>query len=264
MRMEIDKALSELRERLKKAMPDNPVVDGWSSFAQCDEDGVIRECLRRIETMTPCARTCIEIGCSDGLENNTHQLLLDGYTGVWIEGDANKAQFLSEHLGGLEFERLRVKQSVVDQNNCSSLMREAQTFLGSADLDFLGLDIDGNDLHLTKSLLSVFTPKLIVVEYNAKFPPPTTLVMRYNAQHEWSSDDYFGASLQAWVNELTAYRLVGCNLSGVNAFFVRDDLSAAFTLYPIEALYQPPRYWLASGSPGHPNSLKWLKQSLAG
>jgi hypothetical protein len=54
--------------------------------------------------------------------------------------------------------------------------------------------------------------------------------------------------------------LICCNISGANAFFANEKFSNLFTCYPVEELYQPARYWLASGAPGHASSLKWVRQ----
>jgi hypothetical protein len=86
-------------------------------------------------------------------------------------------------------------------------------------------------------------------------------VIDYNPTHEWEQDDYYGATLQSWVDALQGYTLVSCNLSGVNAFFVRNDLMLKFTQYPIEMLFQPCRYWLI-GITGHGHTMKWLQQVL--
>ena len=111
--------------------------------------------------------------------------------------------------------------------------------------------------------LKEIAPKIICVEYNGKFPPPTSMAMAYVGDHQWAEDDYYGATLQAWVDLFKdGYTLVSCNLSGVNAFFVRNDLLDAFKVYPVDQLYQPCRYWLV-GNNGHRSSMKWLKQKLA-
>lgn len=258
----ITQDLIALRDRLRIAMPDNPIHAGWASYSQCDEDGIIRDCLTRIHGTLPRNGTCIEIGCSDGLENNTHQLLLDGYSGFWVEGDKTKIEYLRDALGGLRFDRLFVKEAFVTLDNVADLVREAVRHLGTREFDFLTLDVDGNDLHLMRAALADCSPRLVCVEYNAKFPPPSRLVMRYDAAHVWRADDFFGASLQSWIDALSGYTLVCCNLSGANAFFVRSDLAGSFSKYSAAELYQPPRYWLANGSVGHENSLKWLRQSL--
>lgn len=255
-------SLSEIKEKIKIALPDNPVSCGWSSFSQCDEDGIIRECLRRIGLETSLSKRFIEISCGDGLENNSHQLLLDGFSGVWVEGDDSKVNFLNEQLGGLRFSRLLIEHVFVDCENFSDLIRKSLAFLVDEEIDFFSLDVDGNDFYLMDLLIGICRPKLLCVEYNPKFPPPSNIVMPYDGSHVWAGDDYYGASLQAWVDQLIGYKLVCCNLSGVNAFFVRNEFSNLFPTYDIDALYQPPRYWLANGSHGHKNSLKWLRQSI--
>lgn len=261
-RLDIYREFERVRSALQATMPANPLLHGWSSYSQCDEDGIIRYCLEQIGKQSELSKTFVELGCADGLENNTHQLLLDGYRGVWCEGSSEKIAFIKGQLGGLSFSALKIMETFVSTENIGQLMAEAREFLEVVDLDFLTVDLDGNDLHLMDGMLKVFSPKLICVEYNAKFVPPTRLVMRNDVNHGWAGDDFYGASLQSWVDELTQYSLVCCNASGANAFFVDNKYAHLFEIYPLERLYQPPRYWLANGSLGHVNSMKWLAQRL--
>lgn len=256
--------IRSLQSRIAETMPDNPALFGWAAYSQCDEDGIIRECLRRISENTPLSRTFIEVGCADGLENNTHLLLLDRFRGAWIDGASEKVRAIGEALGGTVFERLWVIEAMVTLESAGSLAQRAGRFLGVDSLDFFSLDIDGNDWHVLPIFLRELNPKLVCVEYNAKFPPPSRLVMRYEEGHSWGGNDYFGASLQSWADLLTeqGYTLVCCNLSGANAFFVRNDLLNGFTSYPPEQLYQPVRYSLIETEKGHAASLLWAKQSL--
>jgi FkbM family methyltransferase len=249
---------------MAQTMPDNPTVLGWAAYSQCDEDGIIRECLRRIAKNIPLSRTFVEIGCACGLENNTHLLILDGFKGIWIDGANEKMNGIGNALNGITFERLWAIEAIASLDSAQQLARRSKMYLGIESIDFLSLDIDGNDWHVLPSFSRELNPKLVCVEYNAKFPPPSRLVMRYNETHSWGGDDYFGASLQSWVDLMTeqGYVLICCNLSGANAFFVRRDLLDGFKCYPIEQLYQPPRYALIEVSKGHPSSLKWLKQDL--
>ena len=256
-----EQCLTGLRESLARATPGNPALQGWQSYSQCDEDGIIRECLRRIALQAPLSHTFVEVGCADGLENNTHQLLLDGFAGCWIDGDADKIRFIETEVGSLQTPALRVRHAFVTLESIEGVMRDCRGFLGTGDVDFLSFDIDGNDTHLVGKSLGVIRPKLVCIEYNAKFPPPTRLEMRYDAGHRWAGDDYFSASLQSWVDLLDGYVLVSCNLSGANAFFVRQDVAQDFPRHPVEALYQPPRYWLV-GPSGHRASLRWLRQTV--
>lgn len=259
-----DAGVEILKSKIAKAMPNNPVLFGWAAYSQCDEDGIIRECLNRIAANTILSRTFVEVGCADGLENNSHLLLLDGFRGVWIDGAKEKIGSIQKTLGGTAFNRLWIVEAMVSLNTAESLGRRVKRFLGDELIDFLSLDIDGNDWHVLPPFLRELNPKLVCVEYNAKFPPPIRLVMRYDETHTWGGGDYFGASLQSWVDLLTGqgYTLVCCNLSGANAFFVRNDLLKGFNCYPTEQLYQPPRYSLIETPKGHVPSLLWAKQTL--
>jgi hypothetical protein len=72
----------------------------------------------------------------------------------------------------------------------------------------------------------------------------------------------FGASLSAMDRMLTekGYRLVGTDICGVNAFFVRQDLVADRFAQAgdVAVLYNPPRYGLGGGYPrGHHEPAVW-------
>ncbi len=116
------------------------------------------------------------------------------------------------------------------------------------DLDFLSIDVDGNDIWLLEAL--ELRPKVICIEYNAKFPPGLSKRAVYDPGRRWQGTDYMGASLTALCEAASAkgYRLVATNIVGSNAFFVRDDL--ARDLFPDDAspenLQHPARYWLWS------------------
>ena len=107
-------------------------------------------------------------------------------------------------------------------------------------------------------------PRVLCVEYNAKFPPPQKSEIAYDPDHVWQADDYQGASLQSFVNELEprGYRLICCGLSGANAFFVRETEIGTMSIHPVEQLYQPSRYHLIHKRSGHTPSLKFLRHQL--
>lgn len=166
--------------------PGSPMLKGWNSYAQCDEDGIIRECLRRIAVVTSLSKTFIEIGCGNGLENNTHQLLLDGYRGCWVDGDIKNIQNIEGNLGQVDPKHLTILKEFITRDNIKLLASHFQEAMETCEIDFFSFDTDGNDLVLVKDALEVLSPKLICVEYNGKFPPPTRLVMDYNAEHHWA------------------------------------------------------------------------------
>ena len=105
-----------------------------------------------------------------------------------------------------------------------------------------------------------------MIEYNAKFTPPIMYCMDYHATHNWRKDDCFGASLKFFevYLEKKGYYLVGCNISGVNAFLVRKDFVNDNFLAPFTAEnhYEPPRYYFSGYFAGHPATYKTLVSSL--
>ncbi|HEY2620718.1 MAG TPA: hypothetical protein VGI78_25505 [Acetobacteraceae bacterium] len=225
---------------------------GRKVYSQNEEDGIIAEIFRRIGTVS---RRFVEIGAADGLENNTVWLLLQGWSGVWIEGQTALAATISNKFGSLVASgRLTVLNEFATRESAKRLEQEG-LFSG---IDLLSLDIDGNDYHIIAALPRL-DARLVVVEYNAKFPPPHKFIMEYNSDKNfsWDGTDYHGASLAAWDELLRekGYVLVGCNITGVNAFFVRSDLVSGNFCEPLtpENHYEPARYWLTSGFvSGHP------------
>ena len=171
---------------------------------------------------------------------------------------------IAKHIP-LSSARLTVDQSFVTRDNVCEIVRRSLATLGgdSKELDFLSIDLDGNDAILLDCLLEEHRPRVVCMEYNAKFPYPTDVEVAYDPEHAWTGDDYQGASLAAFLRHVgDRYRLVACNASGVNAFFVRSDLAGAFPSWPVEQLFQPPRYHLIQILSGHPASFKFLANVL--
>ena len=115
--------------------------------------------------------------------------------------------------------------------------------------DILSIDIDYNDLHIWRAIEN-YRPRIVIMEYNAIFPPGVAWTVPYEADAWWTvGSSHFGASLQA-LEELgreKGYSLVGCSLSGVNSFFVRDDLLGEnLFVDPFTAKnhFEPARYWM--------------------
>lgn len=214
---------------------------GFKVYSQGDEDGVIEEIFRRLKIEK--GRFC-EIGVENGLECNTLYLLHKGWRGCWIEGNQQQQAFILDKFSSIIPARLVPIFSIVTAENINRFISQLVRQLG--DLDFLSIDIDGNDIYLLEAL--EFAPKVLCVEYNAKFPGHISKRQIYDPTRFWTGTDYMGSSLKALaeVAQAKGYRLVGTNVTGVNAFFVRNDLAGA--LFPAdpspENLYNPPRYWL--------------------
>ena len=223
------------------------VSKGWKTYSQNDEDGIIDEIFRRIGAKS---KRFVEIGVHTGLECNSLLLLSTGWLGLWIEENTKCAAKIEERFGKFLRNRLLACQNLrVTAENINELVREYST-----EIDLLSIDIDYNDYWVWKALDAV-QARVVVVEYNASFPPPLSLTVPYEPNHDWDGTNYFGASLSALekLGREKGYSLVGCCFSGVNAFFVRDDLTGDHFCEPYTAdnHYEPPRYFLKYPS-GHP------------
>lgn len=123
-----------------------------------------------------------------------------------------------------------------------------------SEFDLLSLDIDRNT-YFVWAALEKFRPRVVVIEYNATFPPDVAWTVDYDAERGWNETMYQGASLKSLeiLGRKMGYALVGCDLHGVNAFFVREDLCAEHfaTPFTAENHFEPARYWLIRRE-GHP------------
>lgn len=214
---------------------------GAKIFSQFDEDGIIQEIFRRIGTTN---KRFVEFGVGTGIENNTLALLLYGWKGLWIEGSGSSVRRIESQFSDVLSEgRLTLIHSFIAADNINALIAT----WGQGEIDLLSIDIDGNDYYVFDAI-DVIQPRAVVIEYNAKFPPDLAVVQRYKADHLWGLTDYYGASLAALerLGRKKGYALVGCNLAGANAFFVRQELAEGKFQKPFTAAnhYQPARYFL--------------------
>ena len=153
---------------------------------------------------------------------------------------------------------------LITKDNVADVMTSALQELDVRGLDLLSLDIDGNEYYVMESIFKVVSPGSLRFEYNAKFPYPMRVTIDYDAGHVWRQDDYHGASLGSLVElfERFGYRLLTCGSAWVNAFFLRADEEAHFTIYDPAVLYQPARFYLQHALHGHAPSLGFLRSQV--
>lgn len=230
---------------------------GRKCFSQADEDGITLEILRRINKTAD--GVYAEFGVGDGTENNTLILAALGWKGFWVGNETLK--FDVDEQATRNF---RYVKDWVTLENIVALTEHGMAEIGATALDVVSLDLDGNDIYLVERLLAGgIKPKLFIVEYNAKFPPPVKFAIAYDPAHAWQGNDYFGASLASFAElfDEFGYRLICCNSqTGCNAFFVESAYSEYFSDVPadINDIYVEPRYWVYNKY-GHAGSLKTIK-----
>jgi hypothetical protein len=213
---------------------------GFKVYSQADEDGILEEICTRLGLKKG---TFCEIGVENGLECNSLYLIHKGWTGVWIEGNPAQREPITAKFHSIIPSRVKISCGIITAENINLVFSNIP---GASDLDFLSIDIDGMDIYLLEALES--RPKIICIEYNAKFPANISKKPVYNPKRFCAGTDYMGSSLKAICETAKGkgYKLVATSITGINAFFVRDDLCGdrfAKDSSP-EYLYNPPRYWL--------------------
>ena len=121
------------------------------------------------------------------------------------------------------------------------------------EVDFMSLDVDLHTSHLFQAIST--RPRAACIKYNAHFPPTIDYEFPYRDGEFWNGSNLFGASLKRLelIGREKNLSLVGCDLHGINAYFVADGLTGNSFPAPFtsEYHYQAPRYQFVRGQRGH-------------
>lgn len=89
--------------------------------------------------------------------------------------------------------------------------------------ELVSIDIDGNDYFVLDKILTHKSPAVVIAEFNAMYTDSRTI--KYNPDHEWAGDSYYGFTFEAGVKlaRIHEYRVIFQN-NDMNMYFVKDDL----------------------------------------
>jgi hypothetical protein len=234
-------ALAELGRRIGGDVPGGDAVLDLSRyelrvFSQNGEDGVLAEILRR--SGAP-GRWFVEFGAGDGVENNC-AVLADvlGWHGLFM--DAGEAQFARLAHRYAANPRVITARAMVTPEAIDGLLDAHGV---PPEPDVLSIDVDGSDYWIWEALTSR-RPRVVVIEYNGALEPARRLVQPRDAG-PWDETEFYGASIGALeaLGVAKGYRLVHCEMTGNNAFFVRHDLPGDY-LPPDEVPRRRTNFWL--------------------
>jgi hypothetical protein len=215
-------------------------------FSQNGEDGIIAFLFALVGTEH---KRFFEIGIETGIECNAANLAINDFWDGWfVEGNPEMAQaaarYYSSQLNTWPRD-IRVIESFVTKENVNFLVEQQGIASG---VDFFSLDIDGIDWWVWHEMKGL-SPRIVSVEYNASFGPDLAVTVPYKPDferhREHASGFYHGASLRAFtqLGQEKGYRFVGCNSTGANAFFVRNDLAGnVLPAVAVEHGYRPSSY----------------------
>jgi hypothetical protein len=208
-------------------------------FSQRGEDGIIQYIVDKIDIPN---KIFIEFGVENYTESNTRFLLINNHwSGLVIDGSKSNIEYIKNDFIYWKYDITAIESFITTQN-INALI---QSFTGSEqDIGLLSVDVDGNDYWIWEAI-NVINPRVIVCEYNSAFGPVKKLSIPYKADFYRTkahySNLYFGASLGAFCHlaEKKGYDFIGTAGGGVNAFFVRKDLSSPFKTYDCVTGFKP-------------------------
>lgn len=190
-------------------------------YSQNGEDGVIIEIMNRIDTTN---KYFVEFGIQTGHEGNC-VFLADvlGWNGLFIEADSEAYRTLERKY--VSTSGITTLQASVTPSNVNDIFRSCGV---PPEPDIVSIDIDGNDIWVWAAL-DEFRPRVVVIEYNSSLDTSLTLCQPYTEGGSWNLTSGFGSALGAldMVAVKKGYALVHTDQAGVNAFYVRKDLSSA-------------------------------------
>ena len=234
--------------------PSRPGVDGdfshceYSWLSQNGEDGIIRYLFEQIGYES---RWLVEFGFGAKQCNALRLLLKEEFSGLLMDGSAENVDFFNfaARKHGIDDRALAV-QAFITRGNLEELITSNGV---PREIDFLSLDVDGNDYWLWETLECV-SPRVVCIEYNAGLGPALRWTVPYDDAFEryekHPSGFFHGASLAALesLGRRKGYYLIGCDSTGTNAFFLRNDVSieGVQPLAPGEA-FRPHANWLGRG-----------------
>ena len=221
----------ELRRR-ERTKPESTYIRDFAHnvTSQFGEDGMVAKLFELIGVKN---KWCVEFGAWDGkyLSNTWDLINNKGWSAMLAEGDTTKAQALANSHAARTGE-VFIENLFVGWDGENSLDAILQRTPAPVDLDFLSIDIDGNDWHVWNGLQK-YRPRLVVVEFN-----PSCSNQLYFVQ---DADPLLnqGSSLLAFVELAKSknYELVATTYA--NAFFVTsaDFAKVIIADNSIEAMY---------------------------
>ena len=253
--------IAEIHKRLRDTNKNLYALDGYKVYSQNDEDGIINSIFNDIGVTN---KLFCEIGIGDTVENNTHNLLLNDWTGLWIDINGKHIKKLKKKISKNQ-NKLDFIINKITPTNINHFIVSSEKMRKNNEIDFFSIDIDSYDLQCLQNLDAI-SPRLICVEYNSKIRENIKLKINEIKNFKWEYDDYFGSSLLS-INSIMdkkGYKLVATNITGSNAFYVKKELSVLTKTnnQNIKDLYSPPNFELFNFNVTHAPTNKYLINKL--
>lgn len=224
-------------------------------YTENGESGIIQKIFEEIGTTN---KVCLEIGAGDGLKYSVtadlrlnHQwkgYLVEGFVPVWNDETSAGASLESIQQAVQKNQdpnwntHTQFIYTFVTQDNVNQVLKQVPDHL-----DFMSIDIDGNDFWIWRALKK--NPRVVMIEYNSHIPPNIDASIIYQENYATKrKDKYCGCSILSLyhLGKKLGYQMIhglSCNL-----FFVKnEDVAKITTPMPwinnVEAIYMMSSYY---------------------
>jgi hypothetical protein len=180
----------------------------WKKYSQCNEECYLEHILNNVGQ----DKMILELGAWDGFHlSNTRYFIEQGYNALLIDGDNHGNE--------------EVKQHFIYKENILKLLKKYKLPL---TFDLFCIDLDGNDIYIIEEVLSKYKPRVIISEFNPIWGEGNSVSIKYNPEHLWGDDDFYGFSFDAGVKmaEKFGYTCIFQN-DNLNMYFVENNALAA-------------------------------------
>ncbi len=235
----IKEALGRIEARQVHTFPLDKINNSeFKVYSQWGEDGIIQKIINHLPIKH---KVFVEFGVEDYTESNTRFLLKNNkWSGLILDGNKEHIDYIKNDTSVYWAHNLKAEHVFITKDNINSVLITNGV---PEDLGLLSVDIDGNDYWIWHSI-NCIKPRIVICEYNSIFGssskvtvPYSDSFVRHNAHF---SNVYYGASLGAldFLAKKKGYSLIGTNLAGNNAFFVRNDLTSNFNILSVSEAYK--------------------------
>jgi hypothetical protein len=228
----IKKTIQMFANRLK-------VVRKENSFA--GEGKILQETMNKLEIS---GGYLVDIGAADGIRQSSTSEFLKNRTWKGALFEFNPESFSRLAFLYCSSDSVSLAKVKVTPDNVVKIFEASDV---PPIFEYLNIDIDSYDLSILRQLLDAgYTPEIISMEINEKFPPNIYFEVLYSPEHYWRGDHFFGCSLTAAYETLSTRDYSLYSLQYNNAIFIRTNnrispTSSLKTIYENGYLKKPDR-----------------------
>lgn len=173
-----------------------------NKYSQTGEEIILAEIFEKIGSN----KFLVDIGAGDGYKlSNTRRLIEDGWQGILIDKDG-VGDVYAEFVTPMNI------LAILKKYGCPQIF------------DLLSIDIDGFDFQVLIEILSEYSPRVIICEFNPSLTGSKYL--KYEEGYTWDGTTKYGFSFEAGkkLMDKAGYKLVH-NQKDLNLIFLQKDIN---------------------------------------